>query len=168
MAKQNYPKFNMDELINSVTKEVPQKTMADYHDAQFKHGAQSSKEDLTKIGNNLDVVKKAEIIAGREQAEVLTEIGEGLATLRNSTLESAEGLKLEGMYYDIVRIRSNIQVSDSKRDHIVIGNQLKYKVDELCLKLNKHYSNQGMGTKWISVRNFIESAIISYMEKFNP
>jgi hypothetical protein len=123
---------------------------------------------MPKNENILKVVEEEEIISLQGQSGVKTKIGEVSGTSANLILESNEDLELEKMYYDIVRIRSNIQIPDSKRDHIVIGNQLKYKVDELCLKLNKQYSNQATGTKWISVRNFIESAVISYMEKFNP
>ncbi len=70
-------------------------------------------------------------------------------------------------YNDILNYKTNKDNTGKKCQHVIIGNNLKFQVEDLIYKMNKSSQKLEDDSKKITIRDFVESAIINYLEKFN-
>jgi hypothetical protein len=71
------------------------------------------------------------------------------------------------MYHDIINHEFNKDDIGQKGQQVLIGYKLKYQVGDIVYQTNKEVQNSGGYAKKLTMRDFIESAIINYLDKYN-
>lgn len=159
--------FEIESLLVGVKKPT-------FQDLVNKHVNYAEKYKEDQLKNKEEVI---ESISSNESVELINpelavkskDVSEmkPKANIKNFEKNSSIA-ELNRLFTEIKNNKSDKYIfGENKTQQIRIGNNLKFQIEELIFQVNRSSQNSGDTAKKITVRDFLDLAVINFLKKFN-